>query len=1656
MKGILKSGILLLVAAGVLGGCAEERDPIDRVQPYALPKTFFIGEDFNSVDDDPEFWTQNTMIDVGYGASQSGLFTSTYAQPMSRVKFQITEDYLIARAAYERITGSDGKGTATGDETQDGEIVAVFAIQSHFDIVNSYNPTTGEKLNVIEENTYDRPWYEREYIRVNWAKNLNTDSYSYDTLSMVGLYGGISYTPLSYYVEDPDDEDAPVFDIENGYMDVTTKAQATPGLIDLSHLGWGIDSFPACMLESDFFGGTAPVGTCEPVELTLRHSFRKVDDNIDYQPIDYDGWRFQAYGGFAWTERRGYARNYGMLDEDHHKFLSRLDIWERHHYYEDPENMEGPVECYTPDTWTEGTDPNVDADGNGTADACEAVTAATGFGGSQCDEFEQKCTQPFRARTPVKMPWYYTNNSQQIYYEASEIATHQWDAALRTAIASSRYAECMATECDLANDDIASCQTACARDWPMYFGQQRDNDDMLALSMEVDDCRHGLTHDECQVDDADDKEACCIALADEVGNKRGVASAVKDLSKMSEVLVLCHSPVQADDPDVCAPDEERLPADVLASDCQTARANGDEDLMEICAAARNVRRGDLRYHLVNVIEEPQTPSPWGIMTAAIDPLNGYTVQSCVNVWAWVNTYWGQRLVDYMRFAAGEIAADEVTEAEYIKDWTDAANVAGRSGVAGTMTATEYNKRIGGFLGEDVTKIGASRTQILEDRANAIDPDIRESIKKVAKEFTGVMADAELGTTTGPIYNARLAALSGTEVEASLMNEQMQEYYGVDGMTLSDDVMNMASPLRGGNIAVRRELDRMKQAAFAKQGMCELEMAATPVSINGLSGILQEKFGQFSHEDSTAQQLERSEKMVDYIARRVHMAVIVHEMGHAMAHRHNFVSSSDAWNFRPQYWQLRTKNNTVTLGANNRLTSMLDETGETTIGPRYFDPVTDNEEDNLIWMWQHSSVMDYAGEATQDFLGLGAYDFASLRMFYGDTVPVLPAEYASLTGSTAAASRAQGIMAKLDNFGGIVGFQYDYGGTTVHYSNLNYYYNLLQDCEPVEIDDFVPARYDADRDGPWHPVLDGEIVSVDGGDTYTRCHQQKVDYIPWRTLRAPTDAEYEVAGYMRSAAEVNGKMYGSVFDAAGRIRAPYGFATDRWADIGNAAVYRHDNGADTYEIFNFMMTQQELFHIFDNYRRGRSTFSVSGASGRINGRYNGKIRDGAKGLALQRNFYKNYSMQLGVAADQLWDYAAETWFPDPIIASTMAFDHFVRTAQRPQIGPHAVESDFVNGTILRSQTDAAAYEADPTALNVPNGAYGTEGGFDTFNPGGKLVENQLDPTMGEYESEYTINAGSYYDKAWAAMMMTESVDNFISDSRGDFVDKRYRATSLADLMPDGYRRWIANNLTNDEFLKGAHIAVDTSGDPEVDSSTLYPTGTIGNTLWWSDPPQACFAQEGTNICASYANSFDMNENPTDIMPIESQMGWETQKFLITMTNIYLPENDQQWWMDMMAVYDISLVDDISLSNPIELHYPDGRSYVATRYGRETIFGKEVEKGIGARVIEYANELLHAAYETTDVDYDGDGDVDWYEVVINEDNEPVVLYDSNVTGISSVNPATDCTPTDNSGCTCDMNQACMQLEEYMTILEWMNFFTDFREKDDYMDGFTGIWS
>jgi len=690
-------------------------------------------------------------------------------------------------------------------------------------------------------------------------------------------------------------------------------------------------------------------------------------------------------------------------------------------------------------------------------------------------------------------------------------------------------------------------------------------------------------------------------------------------------------------------------------------------------------------------------------------------------------------------------------------------------------------------------------------------------------------------------------------------------------------------------------------------------------------------------------------------------------------------------------------------------------------------------------------MDYDGDYTTKMIGLISWDYAATRMFYGE-VATMFADDDLKADTTLSIALLTSLM---DYFGGILGLRYKTAlsdfpdNSAIHYSELNTHYRLIDDCQQIDPTLLQPSDYDAEKYGTFSPLMDGLTVKVDG--QYSRCKQRRVAYVRWDDLSM---ADY--SGYYRG---------GGTVDPWGRTRVPYCYASDRWADLGNAAVYRHDIGADPYELFNFFVTEQELKHIFDNYRRDRQSFSVRSASDRILTRYNEKMRDAAKGLGLIKNKYREKGAQIGLQPDSYFAAIVEYWgAQDSMLAAGMAFDHYARQIQRPNAGEHYDPSDTVASPyIVLRWTD---YK-DPVVV-VPDGA---QGYWNNVGIGGKPVNNSYDKTQGEYYTKYIKNAGSYYDKLHTAMLLTESVDNYVSDDLEDFVDARHRSVSIADLFPDGYRRWIGNNLTGDDWIKGPRVAANNFGHP-LTQDDGYPAQPIGWTSWWPDTPELCFPNEGTTVCSAYSfegNPFEPTV-PSETRVLDPQIGWEQHKFLIAWTLVYLPENQKQTWLDMMGIWSVGDDTDPNFDNRIELHMPSGDVYVARTYGTEDIcfeFCQTVQRGIGARILGYANKLLAQAYVTTEVTHNG---VTWYEPVIGDDGKPIVRFDPELRWINPefyyVDPPADChadpNPNDDdwsayAGCECHHNASCIALENYISVPDFMRqAMRDFGMADPSMQG------
>lgn len=265
--------LLLALTVGALtpalSSCAQEVGLIDRTQAGLLSKAIFEGE----------WFMRRTVIDAPYDVGYTFIGEQDEAV---RMRWEIQHDLLVAYRVHPFVAGTDQLAP-----------VAAFAIKGHVDVMREYNAATGEQTNVLGENTTDRQWYDREFIRVDWSKNLVTNFYfTIDALQL---------QPVAYASEDKADPDrllvgqqqadgswrdfqdpASHKDLDHGeYLDVVTRVFVQPEEILVEDWDGTVYAQPACWyyLSSD----------CQPGVVTVRNSFLKVDAALsgDYAPLDF-------------------------------------------------------------------------------------------------------------------------------------------------------------------------------------------------------------------------------------------------------------------------------------------------------------------------------------------------------------------------------------------------------------------------------------------------------------------------------------------------------------------------------------------------------------------------------------------------------------------------------------------------------------------------------------------------------------------------------------------------------------------------------------------------------------------------------------------------------------------------------------------------------------------------------------------------------------------------------------------------------------------------------------------------------------------------------------------------------------------------------------------------------------------------------------------------------------------------------------------------------------------------------------------------------------------------------------------------------------------------------------------------------------------------
>ena len=398
---------VVLALALVLVSCADAQPAVIRVGNDVIEKSAFTGE----------WYYLQTVVDTPYSIPYTFVGEQSL---LERVQWEIQEDILIARRSYEFVAGAEGEGIA-GAAAETGAPIAVYRIDSHFDIRRTYNTITGEAENVVVENANDRPWHLREFMRVDWSQNLITDG---EFLSYARVFDGIEAESIAYYINDPSHPDRPQFgwnaDDTLNYIDVVNRVLVRPTTVDID--GW---SFPTCWMEYSTHVD------CAPTELGVRHSFLRVDPDHDYEPEDYSGDRMERFGYFV-SERPGYDPHYGAVEPARSRFINRHGLWQQAHRRDESGEL---VRC--------STDAECD-DGRGSV--CDGDLARARR------EPQGACTMPIRDREVRPIVYYLSERFPELLVRTAQTVADEWNDTFVDTVGSMREQECLAH-----GGDAASC-----------------------------------------------------------------------------------------------------------------------------------------------------------------------------------------------------------------------------------------------------------------------------------------------------------------------------------------------------------------------------------------------------------------------------------------------------------------------------------------------------------------------------------------------------------------------------------------------------------------------------------------------------------------------------------------------------------------------------------------------------------------------------------------------------------------------------------------------------------------------------------------------------------------------------------------------------------------------------------------------------------------------------------------------------------------------------------------------------------------------------------------------------------------------------------------------------------------------------------------------
>ena len=940
-----------VAAMGLTVGCAEPVEDIDRVQPNYVEKGLFIGD----------WFYRQTIVDVPPEVAIGNLGVDT---ALEKIRWEVTEDYLIAYRTHESVLGLAEDDTLEGHEFQ-GDPVAIYTIESHFDIRRSYNAATGEENNVIVENKSDRPWYEREYMRVDWASNSLINRWDF-----AGFYSMI-YRELAGATYWGRFDESTRFDpdqlvIEDDFMQWTTVHALSDG-------GYG------CFYTYGTFN-------CGSAEVKVRQSFAKINqDDLD---------KF---------EPRLYMDNIEGRDEDN-KLIRTISFnadaltipSQDTRTRGEGEACRNPAECQDNLTCIQQGESGICATDCQTSDECGEgrICAPSRQGGpGECSPLivDFACTQElmdFINDELVGVPNYYKiadDCYSPIQFEQFErfgwYRTERYDFDRRVGIHDDNrrfYANVhnvwkTAYELDENGkvrrdedgdkirlpmserevqpivyylnvnfpEDLKPVAAQIGRDWNEAFaemavvGTGKSRDDVESqIEQDMKAAEDGVLVTWLDHLDRENNEETVRRQVFQVReNNCSVTGVSAYIEKNPQMLAIVQDAVENPELDVDGVADALLPGNIEG----------------ICAGLRRdsygrkgvdhfvwQQVGDARFSFVYWVNEPNPDGPLGFGPLSADPETGQVISGNAYVYgAAIDTY-ARSAADVVRALNEDLDINELISGQNYLDWLE-----------GTKSVADME-----------FELAPAPKAALDARFS------QKFFKDVEEKFSFAGLDPR-HSREAAMANILKRGAGYQELVDSDLNEgrahleRLKQDPRIADRFLTRDALAVVRPYFP-DVPRDQVTPELRQAA--------LDMTMTPDAFDDFQRERQQFFADrnmlmadFLDDSIIGQALEmkgmNAEDVYHELRRQIFRAVMLHELGHTVGMTHNFQGSMDPLNYQPEYWQIR---------------STLDE--------------ADWNKARLA-EYRYSTIMDYGARFNSDTKGLGFYDKASIKFVYGHQAEV---------------------------------------------------------------------------------------------------------------------------------------------------------------------------------------------------------------------------------------------------------------------------------------------------------------------------------------------------------------------------------------------------------------------------------------------------------------------------------------------------------------------------------------------------------------------------------------------------------------------------------------------------------------------------------------------